>query len=131
MNVKEVAEFLKSSALSVEDKNLLINVLLERLNAFPATSIIQQRNDGRLLINGQLVDVEKARQLREGALSLLQSSVRKLIKDQVAFIAVKKGVHEGVSPESIMFSKVAIWWSNEEDELLKLLVPHEEVNAEE
>ena len=123
MNVKEVAEFLKSSALSVEDKNLLINVLLERLNAFPATSIIQQRNDGRLLINGQLVDVEKARQLREGALSLLQSSVRKLIKDQVAFIAVKKGVHEGTSPESIMFSKVAIWWGNEEEELLKLLAP--------
>lgn len=112
---------LNISSLSMNDRTRLTAALLDKLNAFPAADIIKIDEKYGLLVNGVQIDVEKARLLRESAKAAFNSRACRLVWDAVAFKAVAVGVHNGDSPERVMFSKAALWWSQQEMELFSTL----------
>ena len=112
---------LKKSNLSLAERTTLVATLLDRLNAIPSRDIIGVNEEGRLVVNGQPLDLEGARQLREGSKLLLESPTWKFVREQVEFRAVVLGVHNGDTPEKVYFSKVAIWFGQQIDEILQLL----------
>lgn len=112
---------MRSAGFSLEDRTRCVTALLDKLNFIPYKDIIEADASGRIKINGRLLDYEKAKQIRESALALLDNQCRKIVKDQVAFRAVNLGVHNGDTPEKMYFSRVALWVIQQEDELVEIL----------
>lgn len=119
-SVKLVA-WLLSTNLSIEDRNVLTNAVLDRLYALPFHDIITIGQDGKALVRGEPLSYEQALLMHDSAKATLDSPVRKLVREQVAFQAVTIGVHKQKIPEDILFSKAALWWGQREQELLEIL----------
>lgn len=107
--------------LSLDDRNVLTVHILKKLDAFPLRDMIISNEQGKLLVNGQVLSVEGARALRESARGALQNKARKFVHDQVLFTAINMGVHELERVEQSYFARAAIWWSQQEDLLLATL----------
>ena len=118
---KLVIWLLKKSNLSLEDRTALITQLLDKLVAIQSRDIIKTNDEGQLVVNDRLLEVEDVRQLRESSIAILNSFAWKFVREQVEFKAVVVGVHNGDTPEKVYFSKVAIWWGQQIDEILKNL----------
>ena len=112
---------LKRKDLPLEDKTALSTALLENFDIRQFTDVLKIDEQGNVLVNGKSVDMELARKMRESAKYTLDSTVRKLVRDQVDILAINLGVHNGDTPEKILFSRTALWWGQQEDELYKLL----------
>ena len=110
-----------NSHISLENRALCTAAILGKLNAFPTRDIISLDQNGTILVNDRPLDMEMARKLRESAKYVLDSTARRFVREQVLFKAINIGVHNGDSTEKIMFSRVAIWWGQQEDEFYKLL----------
>jgi len=111
--------WLLSRDLSIEERNLLTNAVLDRQYALPLRDSIQI-SDAGVLIRGESIGPEQAIGLRQNAKAMLDNPILKLIREQVAFTAVTIGVHKQRIPEDIIFSKAALWWGQEEDRLLRI-----------
>jgi len=127
MIVKLTTWLLKRSNLSKKDRMLLTNAILDKLYAIPTRDIITLNEEGRLLVNNVPLDHEKTIQLRDSARAALNSQVRNLVKSQVAYKAVTMGVHKSKDIDELYFAKAAIWWGQQEDDLLKLLAGQEDL----
>ena len=106
---------LKRKDISIEDKTFLTAAILQNLHALPIRSIINFNEQGTLLIQGKALEMDQVKQIRESAVAGLRSVARKLIRDQISFEAIKKGVHEGMTPEQVLFSKAVLWWGEQEE----------------
>ena len=124
--VNIIVKLLQKSNLSLEDRNNLTTAVLDKLEALPLRAIIENNEEGILLVNGREVDLEKAGMLRTNAKSLLESPLHKLIHQQVAFKAITMGVHKVKTVEEMIFARAALWWGQQEISLLKLLAGQEE-----
>lgn len=121
-NIKDwLLTYLLKRDLSEKMKLKLSTLLLENFHALPFRDIITVNEKGVLLVSGRQLDIEQTISLRESASGALQSVALKLINDQVLFNAVSLGVHKVERPEQMMFSRAAIWWGQQQHELLKLL----------
>jgi len=98
--------------LSPEERILSTGVILDKLNALPLSAIIAV-SDGAITVNGQELDVEKARTLRESALRVLENQAFKLCHEQVRWIAVQKGLATELSPSDLTFYRAALWYSEQ------------------
>ncbi len=116
-----VARLLRSSRLSFENRTILVTALLDELNFLPSRAILELDEQGRILVEGEPLEIEQAISIREGAKALLNSPTYRLIRNQVAFQAVTIGVHTGDTPERMYFSKVVLWWGMEIEKLIRLL----------
>lgn len=112
---------LKGAHLSVQDRTLLTAAMLDTLNAFPLSDILSIDEEGKMLLQGKPVEYTQARALREGARAILRMPTEKVIRDAILFKAIVMGIHQGDSPEKVMFSKVAIWFVQERDTFLHML----------
>lgn len=122
---------LKNARLSLEDRAFLTNHLLNKLAALPTCDIISVNETGALLIKGRSLSTEQIISLRESVEVLSKNYIRKVIREQVAFEAIKVGVHNSFSNETNFFAKTALWNQAKEQEILdnitKLLgVPQDE-----
>lgn len=59
--------------------------------------------------------------IREGAVALQKNWAYRTIKEQIAFNAVKMGIHTSVSIEMLMLSKAALWVQQQEIVLIEKL----------
>lgn len=121
MIVKLALRLLKNKRLKEEDKLLILNALLERISAIPIKSIITFDKDGTLNINGKTLTVEQTIAVKEGANSIKLNHTYKLIKDQIAFEAIKMGIHSSLSLDMVIFCKAALWLQQEEQKLIERL----------
>ena len=112
---------MRNTRFSLEDRTKCVTALLDKLNFVPYKDIIERDDVGKTVINGRVLDLEMARQIRESAKALLDNQCRKIVKDQVAFKAVNIGVHNGDTPDKIIWSRVALWIYQQEEELLEKL----------
>lgn len=118
----QLFKFIVSSArFSNEDRSKFTALLLDRVRALPIKDILSISIEGKLLLAGSPLTVSQIQSLREGAQKVLDSQVRKMIRDQVAFLAVKEGVFKGTDSSQILFSKAALWYQEEEEKLFKIL----------
>lgn len=110
---------LDAVAKSPSDRLLITTRLLSTAGALPIHSIITTDDAGQLRIRGKQVDVEQVLALRESALNVLRSPAYQIIREQVLYLAITEGIHKGLTTEQLQFSKSAIWFGEQETNLLK------------
>lgn len=121
---------IKRAKLDVEKRNQLASVALDKLNATPFKDVFTFREDGSLLINGNEIDMETARKLRESARGALNSSALRLVHESVTYQAFVQAAIEAKTDEDLLFGKSAIWFGQQEIKLLKLLAGEDEISLE-
>ena len=109
---------LRSKRLSGNDKALVTTALLDNLQAINIKDIIKIDEQG-IRINGRQLETEQAIQLRESVIQLQNSYARKVIREQVAYEAIKMGIHNGLNPDMILFAKAALWYDQAENQLIQ------------
>lgn len=106
--------------LSLADKTVLLNAVINRL-AVPLHAIISTDENRRILVQGKPLSIEQTETLHESAVALKDNQARRLIRDQVRFVAVDKGFLQSKDPEAQLFYKAALWFAQEEDALVESL----------
>jgi len=109
----------KSAKVSQEDRMRITNTLLSTVGALPIHATFTVDESNRLLIRGVPLDYEKATVLRENAATVLHSQVWNLVREQVLYEAVSKGIHEALNSDQVLFAKAAIWFCEQQDKALK------------
>lgn len=112
---------LKRADLSVKDYTNLSRLVLDKSLGLPFKDIIVVDEMGVVWLEDKILDREMRILLQESAKNALNNQARKIIRDQVAFNAIKVGVHSAVTNEQMYFARAAIWWGQQEDILLKTL----------
>ena len=91
---------------------------MDNLQAINIKDIIKIDEQG-IRINGRQLETEQAIQLRESVIQLQNSYARKVIREQVAYEAIKMGIHNGLNPDMILFAKAALWYDQAENQLIQ------------
>ena len=112
---------LKSKRLDGEARILLLNALLNNLAVLPMRDVISYEADGTLLLRGQILTVEQTVQIKESAVSLKNNPTYSLLKEQMAYEAIKYGVHGAVTLDMLAFSKAALWLNEKETKIVDSL----------
>lgn len=112
--------------LTFEQRNKITVHILSSLQALPLHEIISVNDEGAILVNDRPLDMEKAIQLREAAVTALNNQALSLIREQVMYEALIHGGLKAGNVEGLMFTRSAVWWGQQEEKLLKLLAQREE-----
>ena len=116
--LKLLLKLLKLKKLSQANKTLILNYLLEGVEALPINDVISYNAEGTILVNGQELTVEQAMRLREGAVALKNNWASNLIEEQIKYEAVKYGVHSSLTFDMLYMSKAAIWIQEQRKRLI-------------
>lgn len=119
--IRFVVWLLKRKKLSEKDRLVLTNYLLESIKTIPLRSLITQDPNRVIHIQGVPLSVEQSIALRESAKAALNSKARQTVQDQVRFAAIDKGYLKSYDQTDALFYKAAIWYSQEENQLLEWL----------
>lgn len=109
---------LRNNRLKPEARALVMNTLLESVQALPIADLIAFDLQGTVQVRGKKLDTEQAMVIREGAVSLEKNPTYRLIKEQIAFEAVKMGVHSSLTLDMVLFAKAALWIQQQEIKLI-------------
>lgn len=71
-----------------------------------------------ITLNGKLLDREQAINFKESCVVLKDNFARKVLNEQVRFLAVNLGINVALSVDTILFAKAALWILQQEDDLL-------------
>lgn len=110
---------LKTVRIHGEDKTRVMAHLLKNIGALPLTPAFTVDVSGAIVLNGKTLDMEQTIGLRSSASALQQSSMEKVLNEQMRFLAIQMGVHQGLNPEMIMFSKAALWVIQEREKVIR------------
>lgn len=100
--------------------------LLENIGALPIRSVITTDPSGSIFVGGKKLSVDQTVSFRESMAALGDNHARKILRDQVAWLAVEHGVHKGLNEDMIMFAKAILWYAQEENNLIRTLSSTEE-----
>lgn len=103
---------------SLKDKQVLMSALLKGMDAVPLRSLIVQDQVGRISIQGKLLDGESTGKLRESASNALNNHALQVVRDQVRWKAIDEGFLRTGDPEHAIFFKAALWYAQEEKNML-------------
>ncbi len=120
-----VIDLSKNKLLSVEERQMLTAMLLDRLGALPLHAKITVDKTGRVVVNGRSLDPDSSTRLRQAAAQMQRNPARNLVRDTVTYLAIVDGVHKNINPEMGLFSKAALWFLQEENELYQKLAGEE------
>lgn len=120
--IKLLLKLLKSKKTNSEERSLILSFLLEKVNILPIKDIITYELDGTVKVNDKNLSLEQAISLRESAVALQANQCYRLIKEQIAYEAIKIGIHMGNTLEQIIFPKAALWIQTQEIELISKIV---------
>ena len=118
---KIIIKILKWKKLKGEDKTRIISALLENIDALPIRDAIKFDLEGTLIIRGRKLEIEQAQNLKQSVDVLKDNQARKIIQEQLLYEANKLGLHQGLTPEMIMFAKACVWAIQNEELLLNKL----------
>lgn len=119
--IRLLLRLLKNQRLNNESRSLILNFFLESIQVLPIRDTITFDDMGTVKINSKFLTLEKALQLREGAVNLQKNWTYRLIKDQVAYNAIKMGVHSSLTFEQLILSKASLWVAQQEALLIESL----------
>ncbi len=119
MLIKIIIWLLRSKRLSKQERIDLSTEVMRGLNIVPMHDIISTDAKYQFLVNGNPIDMETAIRLKESASQVLNSFARSLIHQQIQRLAFVNGFHKASDIDQILFYKAALWFSEQEDILLK------------
>lgn len=104
-----IVKLLKSKKIEGIDKTRVITALLENIDALPIRDAVSI-DKGQIFLRGKpITDIDQAQALKQGANAMIHNGTRRIAEEQILFEASKIGLHQGLTPEQIVFSKAAIW----------------------
>lgn len=109
-SLDEVIKFLLTEEVTGNNKIKLTSALLKNLNAFPLTEVFTPTKTGAILVSGRRLSLEETNNFLTGIASLKSNFAFQVLSDQIMFKAIQQGIHQGFTPEQIMFSKTALWY---------------------
>ena len=116
--VKLLLWLLKLKKITTTDKALILNTLIESIGAIPTQSIITFDLDGTITINGKTLTPEQTISLREGAVNLTKNWTYKVMEEQIAWEAVKYGVHASTTTDMLLLSKAVLWTQQQRKKII-------------
>jgi hypothetical protein len=119
--ITKIVKQLEKENLSTEDRSALTSALLVKLNALPFKSAFFIEPNA-VTIGGKRLDIEQTIAFRDSAIAFKDNYARKVLTEQVRYLAVQTGIRNGLTPDTIVFSKAALWCLEEMDNLLDTLV---------
>lgn len=108
---KDVIDFLNKETLTLEQNNTLINHFLKHINGFPLDEVVETK-EGRIFINGRPLTQEAENSFFQGLSGLENNASFRILMEQIAFKAIKKGLHEASKIEDQYFAKVALFYDD-------------------
>lgn len=121
MIAKFLVWVLRRKVFSEKDGLLILDAALQRIGAFPLRGVLNMDANNRLMVRDKVVSLDDIAMLRDTADTALRSPARKLVHEQVRFMAIDKGFLQSDDPKTQLFYKAALWFAQEEDNLLKQL----------
>lgn len=120
--IAKIIAFLLRKNLSVSDRVVLVNAVINRLE-IPTRAIITVDDNRRIVVQGKPLSTEQTQSLQESAFALANNPALKLIRDQVRFQAVDLGYLQNVDSDKYreLFYKAALWYAQEETALIASL----------
>lgn len=115
---KVVIWSLKTKQITGDQKTKIINGLLENIGALPIRKMVARDDFGTLLVNGRPIEGEQLMNFKLNVMALRDNEARRLINDTKKFTAVSYGIHNGLNPETIQFSKACLFNIQQEEELI-------------
>jgi len=112
---------LKKSNLTLEDRNAIVTVLLDKLVVLPLNNTLVINHKG-IVVNGKPLEQEVALNFVESCHALKGNMARNIIREQMKFLAINLGIHNAVSLDTMYFAKAALWNIQQEDELLQKII---------
>lgn len=112
---------LENDKLPIEDKAALTAVLLRKIDALPITNKIIVDKSG-IYMAGRTLEAEEVISLKDSAIALNDNYARRIIKEQIQYLAIMEGVHKGLNTEQIIFSKAALWIIEQEQRIISEIV---------
>lgn len=79
-------------------------------------------SQGSVSINGKSLETEQVINFHESCIGLKDNWARKVLREQVRYLAVNLGVYKSASLDELYFAKAALWCLAEEDKLLDQIV---------
>lgn len=116
--LKELLDYLDKD-LSQQERILVFNKLNQSLNIFPIDDVVKFRQDGAFLINGKQLTLEQFQNFRQAIDALKNNFAFQIIADQILYKAIAIGIHQGLSPDQIIYSKSCIWFIQQFKDLLE------------
>lgn len=104
--------------VGLKNRALILNYLLESLGGLPYRDLITFKPDGTLLIGGKQLEPEQAVAFRESLVALQSNQAYRVIKEQIAYEAVKYGIHSSLTSDMLILSKAALWIQQQEIKLI-------------
>lgn len=116
--LKLLLQKLRNNEFQESHKAEIVNFLLESVGALPFKDIITYDLDETVMVKDRKLTSEQALQFREGAVNLGKNWFYRTIKEQMAFEAIKLGIHTGQTTEQLLFAKAVLWVQQRELELI-------------
>lgn len=110
---------LKNARLDIQTRQLLTTALLVKLGALPIRAKIYVDEAGQTFVDGKQLNLATSKRLYETSKVMLNNFARNFVREQVTFLAIRKGIHENTTPEEGLFAKAALWSMDEEDKLYR------------
>lgn len=117
----EVVDLFRKKLLSIEERQILTALLLEKLGALPLRAKIVVDKTGMVSVNGRSLDPELAMTLQQAAVAMQRNAARNLVRETVTYLAIVDGTIKSINPEMMLFAKAALWFLQQEDELYATL----------
>lgn len=118
----------KKMDLPAEDRSSLIELMLQKVHALPIDNTIVIVPQG-IQVRGKMLDPEQVINLRESTVALVDNTARKIVQEQLKYLAIIEGVHKGLSPDHINFSKAVLWVLEQEQLLIEKIVAYGHSNS--
>lgn len=119
MIAKLVIWLMGRKTFSEKERLSLVNAVLRNIDAVPLRALIDVDDNRRILVRGKLASTEDLIVLQQSADTALNSVARNLIHEQVRFMAIDKGYLQSDDPKTQLFYKAALWFAQQENDLLK------------
>ena len=117
-STKKLIATLKKSNLSLEDRSALITALLDKLHALPLDNTLVIEKDG-IIINGKPLELEQVINFKDSCIALQENVARKVIQEQIRYLASNLGMYKATTFEELYFYKSALWCLNQQDILIE------------
>lgn len=120
-STEKLIKALRKDSLPLEDRTALTAVLMDKIGTLPLESSIVITIQG-IQVNGRVLSTDQVLSFKEGCISLVNNPARKLVRDQVRYLAIVEGIHKGLTPDQILFSKTALWNMQMEDQVIEEVI---------
>lgn len=118
---EKIIKQFKKANLSIEDRVALTTALLYKLQSLPLESTFIIDSKG-ISVNGKVLEPEQVINFTESCAALKDNFARKVIHEQIRYLAVNMGIHNSLSIDTLMFAKAALWCLSQEEDLLAKVV---------